>query len=235
MAKQVKNEINFKVKLNEEQKVVKQAILDNEIVVITGRAGSGKSLVVAQTVLDMIFKGMVDKVYVTRAAVEVGKTLGYIPGELSSKFDPYIEAFRDNLYTCYDEDKVNKHLTHLRGGEENTDKSANRKSVAKIEGIPTQYIRGKTISNREVLVIEEAQNLSDFQMEALLTRLGKGGKIIINGDNAQRDIRESYTGLSFCIDLAKTIEEIKWFKLNSNHRSELVGKILDYKYNSKGV
>lgn len=233
MAKQIKSEISFKVKLDEDQKKVKQSILDSEIVVITGRAGSGKSLVVAQTVLDMIFKGMVDKVYVTRGAVEVGKTLGFIPGELSSKFDPYIEAFRDNLYACYDEDKVNKHLTHLRGGEENTDKNANRKSVAKIEGIPTQYIRGKTISNREILVVEEAQNLSEFEMEALLTRLGKGGKIIINGDNAQRDIRDSYTGLSFCIDLSKNIDEIIWHKLTSNHRSDLVGKILDYKYNKK--
>src|SRR5690349_8681272 len=119
--KEFKNEIRYKISLDEDQKKVKADIYDNEIVVITGRAGSGKSLVVAQTVLDLIFKGHVDKVYVTRAAVEVGKTLGFLPGELSSKFDPYIEAFRDNLYACYDKGKVDKHLTHLSGGEENKD------------------------------------------------------------------------------------------------------------------
>ena len=228
-----KNEIHYKVQLDEDQKKVKADIYDKEIVVITGNAGSGKSLVVAQTVLDLIFNGYVDRVYVTRAAVEVGKTLGFIPGELSSKFDPYIEAFRDNLYTCYDKAKVDKHLTHLSGGEENKDKTANKNTVAKIEGIPTQYIRGKTIGARQVLVIEEGQNLTEHEMEALLTRLGKGGKIIINGDNNQRDIKESYTGLSFAIDIAKNFEEVGYHKLKSNHRSELVKKILDFKYNKK--
>lgn len=225
-----KGEIKFKTVLNEEQKIVKNSIFNSEIVVITGAAGTGKSLVVAQTVLDMIFKNLVDRVYVTRSAVEVGRTLGFIPGELAMKFDPYIEAFRSNLYACYDQDKVNKHLTHLKGGDENTDKNSNRRSVAKIEGIPIQYIRGKTIGNREILVVEEAQNLTEHEMEALLTRLGKGGKIIINGDNNQRDIKEDYTGLSFCINLAKNIDEIKWHKLNANHRSDLVKKILEFKY-----
>lgn len=229
--RELKNDIKYNITLDDDQKKVKEDIYESEIVVITGRAGSGKSLVVAQTVLDLIFKGHVDKVYVTRAAVEMGRSLGHLPGELSSKFDPYIEAFRDNLYKCYDKNKVDKHLTHLSGGEENKDKSANRTTVAKIEGIPTQYIRGKTIANREVLVIEEGQNLTDFEMEALLTRLGKGGRIIINGDNAQKDIKETYTGLDFAIELSKSIKEIKWHKLQANHRSDLVGKILDYKYN----
>lgn len=233
--RELKNDIKYKIVLDEDQKLVKADIYEKEFVIVSGRAGSGKSLVVAQTILDMIFKGHVDKVYVTRAAVEVGKSLGFLPGELSSKFDPYIEAFRDNLYACYDKSKVDKHLTHLSGGEENKDKSATRQSVAKIEGIPTQYIRGKTIGNREVLVIEEGQNLSEHEMEALLTRLGKGGKIIITGDNNQRDIRESYTGLSFAIELAKNFEEIGYHKLKSNHRSGLVQKILDYKYNKTGV
>lgn len=231
--RELKNDIKFLISLDEDQKKVKQSIFESEVVVITGRAGSGKSLVVAQTVLDLIFKGYVDRVYVTRAAVEVGKSLGFLPGELASKFDPYIEAFRENLYACYDKNKVDKHLTHLSGGEENKDRNANRTNVAKIEGIPTQYIRGKTIGKGQVLVVEEGQNLTEHEMEALITRLGKGGKIIINGDKAQKDIRESYTGLDYVIDLSKAIPEIVWHKLKSNHRSDLVGKILDYKYNSK--
>jgi phosphate starvation-inducible protein PhoH and related proteins len=94
-----------------------------------------------------------------------------------------------------------------------------------------KYIRGKTINNREVLVIEEAQNFNENEMEALLTRLGKGGRIIMTGDNDQRDIKETYTGLSFAIEIAKNIEGIVWHKLKANHRSDLVGKILDFKYN----
>jgi predicted ribonuclease YlaK len=82
----------------------------------------------------------------------------------------------------------------------------------------------------DVLVIEEAQNLTKGEMLALLTRLGKTGKIIINGDNEQKDIKESYTGLSYVIELSKKIEGIEWIKLKANHRSDLVGKILDLEY-----
>jgi predicted ribonuclease YlaK len=82
-----------------------------------------------------------------------------------------------------------------------------------------------------VLVVEEAQNLSKSQMLAILTRLGKTGKIIVNGDNEQKDIRDEYNGLSYAIELSKKIPEIKWVKLKENHRSDLVGKILDFEYN----
>jgi PhoH-like ATPase len=94
---------------------------------------------------------------------------------------------------------------------------------------PVQFIRGKTID--DILVVEEAQNLSKGEMLAILTRLGKTGKIIINGDNEQKDIKESYTGLSYAIDISKKIEGIEWIKLKANHRSDLVGKILDNEYN----
>ena len=98
----------------------------------------------------------------------------------------------------------------------------------KIVAYPVQFIRGKTID--DILVVEEAQNLTKAEMLAILTRLGKTGKIIVNGDNAQRDTKESYTGLDMAIELSKSIPEIKWIKLKDNHRSDLVGKILDYTY-----
>lgn len=214
--KELKNSIKYKVTLDEDQKKVKESIYSNEIVVITGYAGSGKSLVTAQTVLDLIFKKEAYQVYVTRSAVEVGKSLGFLPGELSDKFDPYIEAFRDNLYKCYDKDKVDK---HIKDGQ--------------IQGLPVQYIRGKTIDSGQILVVEEAQNLTKHEMLAILTRLGKGGRIIINGDNEQSDIKDTYTGLHYAIDLAKAIPEIQWHKLKSNHRSELISKILDYEHKKK--
>jgi predicted ribonuclease YlaK len=82
----------------------------------------------------------------------------------------------------------------------------------------------------DVLVVEEAQNLTKAEMLAILTRLGKNGRIIVNGDNEQKDIKDEFNGLSYIIELSKKIEEIKWIKLKTNHRSDIVGKILDYEY-----
>jgi len=206
-----KNEIRYKVDLNEEQKEVKRLIRENQVVVITGRAGCGKSLVSAQTALDFLFKKEAEKILVTRATIEVGNSLGFLPGSLDEKFNPYLEAFQENLLKCYDRVRIEELIK---------DKL--------IEAMPVQFIRGKTID--DVLVVEEAQNLNKQQMLAILTRLGKTGKIIINGDNEQKDIKDEYNGLSYVIELSKKIEEIKWMKLKVNHRSDLVGKILDYEY-----
>ena len=88
------------LQLNEEQKEAKRLIIDNQIVVITGRAGSGKSLVCAQVALDFLKKKQIECIYNTRATIEVGKSLGYLPGALSEKFDPYMEALVENLNKC---------------------------------------------------------------------------------------------------------------------------------------
>ena len=207
-----KGEIKYNITLNEEQKLVKQLIIDNQIVIVTGRAGSGKSLVCAQAALDFLMKKQCNHIYVTRATIEVGGSLGFLPGDLEDKFNPYLEAFQENLEKCYDKVKIQELIK-------------NKKVVA----YPVQFIRGKTID--DILVVEEAQNLSKNEMLAILTRLGKTGKIIINGDNEQKDIKESYTGLSYAIDISKKIDGIEWIKLKANHRSDLVGKILDNEYN----
>jgi phosphate starvation-inducible PhoH-like protein len=209
--RELKNEIKYKIQLDEDQKRVKEAIYNNQIVVINGRAGSGKSLVAAQTALDLLFKKEVGKIFITRANIVTGRDMGFLPGDIDDKLNPYLEAFKDNLYTCYDKEKIDKHL-----------------QLKEIEGMPVSYIRGKTI--QDVLVVEEAQNLTKHEMLAILTRLGKHGRIIINGDNDQIDIKTTYTGLSYAIDLAKHLNGIEYFKLKNNHRSDLVGKILDYEY-----
>jgi phosphate starvation-inducible PhoH-like protein len=199
------------VTLNEEQKLAKQLIIDNQIVIVTGRAGSGKSLVVAQTALDFLNTKQCDKILVARSAIEVGKSLGFLPGDLKEKFNPYMEALIENLYKCMDRVRIDEYI-----------------KAGKIQALPVQFIRGKTID--DILIVEESQNLTPKEMEAILTRLGKTGKIVINGDASQRDISEGYTGLDFAIDLSKNIEGIKWIKLKENHRSGLVGEILDYIY-----
>jgi predicted ribonuclease YlaK len=101
----------------------------------------------------------------------------------------------------------------------------------KIKALPVQFIRGKTVD--DILIVEEAQNLTKTEMLAILTRLGKTGKIVINGDNEQTDIKSAsgeMNGLTYAIELSKKIHEIKWIKLNTNHRSDLVGKILDHEH-----
>lgn len=205
------------VQLNEEQKEAKRLIVENQIVVVTGRAGSGKSLVCAQAALDFLKKKQIDCIYNTRAAVEVGKSLGYLPGELSQKFDPYMEALVENLNKCCtSKDEVSKLIEQ-----------------EKVKAMPVQFIRGKTID--DILIVEEAQNLTKGEMLAILTRLGKTGKIVINGDNEQTDIKTQdgqVNGLTYAIELSKKISDIKWIKLKENHRSDLVGKILDYEYGS---
>jgi phosphate starvation-inducible PhoH-like protein len=212
--KVLKGEIKYNVELNEEQKEAKRLIRENQIVVITGRAGCGKSLVSAQVALDFVFKKECENIFVTRAAVEVGHSLGFLPGSLNEKFDPYLEAFQENLIKCYNKEKI---------GQLILDK--------KVQALPVQFIRGKTVD--DILIVEEAQNLTKAEMLAILTRLGKNGRIVVNGDNEQTDIKNKtgeINGLSYIIELSKKIEEIKWIKLKENHRSDLVGKILDYEY-----
>ncbi len=206
-----KNDIKYLVQLNDEQKEAKRLIRENQVVVITGRAGCGKSLVCAQVALDFLFKKECDNVFVTRATIEVGNSLGFLPGSLDEKFNPYLEAFVENLNKCYDKAKIEQLVT---------DK--------KILAYPVQFIRGKTID--DILIVEEAQNLSKAQMLAILTRLGKTGKIVINGDMEQQDTKDPINGLAYAIELSKKIHEIKWLKLKENHRSDIVGKILEYEY-----
>jgi predicted ribonuclease YlaK len=212
-----KNEIKSinSLQLNDEQKEAKRLIVENQIVIVTGRAGSGKSLVCAQAALDFLKKKQIGCIYNTRAAIEVGKSLGFLPGNLNEKFDPYMEALLENLNKCCT----------------NKNEVAQLLEDQKIKALPVQFIRGKTID--DILIVEEAQNLTKAEMLAILTRLGKTGKIVINGDNEQTDIKTptgEINGLSYVIELSKKIDEIKWIKLQTNHRSDLVGKILDYEY-----
>jgi phosphate starvation-inducible PhoH-like protein len=208
-----KSDIKYNITLNDEQKEAKRLIIENQVVVITGFAGTGKSLISAQVALDFLFKKQCENIYVTRAAIEVGKTLGFLPGGLDDKFNPYLEALIENLYKCKDKVTIDKIVAD-----------------GSIKALPVQFIRGKTVD--DILIIEEAQNLTKGEILAIITRLGKTGKMIFNGDLQQCDIKNNgeINGLQYLIELSKKIEEIKWVKLKYNHRSDLVGKILDYEF-----
>jgi len=149
---------------------------------------------------------------VTRALVEVGHSMGFLPGTMDDKFNPYMEAFIENVFACVDGSNKAKVEEYIK--------------EKIISAFPVQFVRGKTVN--DVLIVEEAQNLSKLEMLAIITRLGKSGRIIINGDSAQRDASQTYTGLDYMVELSKAIPEIKHIKLKENHRSDLIGKILDY-------
>lgn len=208
-----KSDIKFNVTLNEEQKHGKATIIDEEIVIITGTPGSGKTLMVAQTALDLLFKRELDKVYITRPTQQVGASLGYLPGELAQKLNPYLDPFKDNLFSCYDKKKVDEML---------------KDDI--IEGTAINFIRGKTYGKGKMLVVDEAQNTTKVEMLAIITRLGRGGKIVIVGDVSQKDTNVTLDGLSYVVDMAKKIDGIKHIKLKENHRSDLVSEILEYEY-----
>jgi predicted ribonuclease YlaK len=205
-----KGEIGYNVVLNDEQKEAKALIRNNQITVITGRAGSGKSLVAAQAALDFLFKKETDRIFVTRQTIEVGLPLGYLPGPADEKMNPYLKAFMENLYKCYDKLRIDEKIRE-----------------EKIVGSAVQFIRGTTMD--DVMVVEEAQNFTKGEMLAILTRLGKTGRMIINGDNAQTDriIQDGTNGLKYAIWLSQKLEGIAHIDLKANHRSDLVGKILD--------
>lgn len=205
-----KGPIKFNVQLNEEQKEAKAVILENPVTVITGAAGSGKTLLATITGLDLLFRKEVDKLIITRPAVLAGEDLGFLPGDIAEKMDPWLQPIYQNFYTSYGKEKIDK---EIREGN--------------IQILPLGYIRGLTFTNT-FIIADEVQNLTHNQTEALLGRLGHGSKLVLCGDIAQIDLKNKMTsGLSF---LRRVEEEVKGFKfvtLQQNHRHEIVQPILD--------
>lgn len=207
--KKPKNPIRFLIQLNEEQKVAKQVILDNKVTVLKGQAGSGKSLVAAQVALDLLFKKEVEKVILTRPAVNAGEELGFMPGDKDAKLAPYTAAIYDNMFRLYSKEKIEKEV--LEGN---------------IEVIPLAFMRGRNFTNCCV-VVDEAQNISHQQTELLLGRLCQGSKMILCGDTAQIDLKDrKSSGFKFICDNFNTVPGFCVVTLKTNHRDPIVEHIL---------
>lgn len=155
---------------NEKQKKYIQTIKSHTITFATGAAGTGKTYIAASLAAQALESHRVDRIIVTRPAVEAGESLGFLPGELDEKFDPYLQPFRMVLEERLGKSKVEYLL-----------KSKN------IEAIPLGYLRGRTFRNAFV-ILDEAQNTTPKQMKMFLTRIGLDATVVVNGDSSQVDI-----------------------------------------------
>ena len=203
-----KGPIKFKLDLNEEQKEAKQVILTNPVVLLKGMAGSGKTLLACQITLDLAFKKEIEKIIITRPTVSK-EEIGFLPGDLKEKMDPWLAPIYSNLYLLYDKDKIDKMVQDTQ-----------------IEIVPFAFMRGRTFPNAFVIV-DECQNITHQQTEMMLGRLGKGGKIVFCGDLSQVDLKSKKdSGISFFNRLEERIKGVRIITLKKNHRHEIVEEIL---------
>lgn len=203
-----KNPIKFQIQLNEEQKEAKSIIINTPITVLKGMAGSGKTLVAVQAALDMLYNKEIENIVITRPTVSK-EDIGFLPGDLKEKMDPWLAPIYHNLYTLYGKEKVDREI-----------------QKGAIEIVPFAFMRGRTFVNSFVIV-DEAQNVTHDQMEAVLGRLGKDSKMVICGDIAQIDLKtKKDSGFSFLTRIEEQVKGFKIFTLKQNHRHEIVSPIL---------
>ena len=203
--------IRFQITLNEEQKQAKSVILQNSITYIAGKAGSGKTLVSCQVALDLFFKKQVKNIIITRPAVEAGEKLGFLPGGLEDKLDPYVQAIYQNFYSLYKKDKIDGMIKE-----------------GSIQIKPFAYMRGSTFCEA-VIIVDEVQNTTESQVKMVLERLGKGSKMMLCGDINQIDLGKGITtGIKFLDFLQeKELKNYTKIVLKTNHRDPIVEEILN--------
>jgi len=196
----------------EAQKVYAKALFDNELVFGIGPAGTGKTYIAVAAAVSMFADGLVDKIILSRPAVEAGEKLGYLPGDLKDKVDPFMQPLYDALGDFLPGKQAAKLIEEKR-----------------IEIAPLAFMRGRTLSNAFV-VLDEAQNATAMQMKMFLTRLGEGSRMVITGDRSQVDLPRGVTsGLHDAEKLLKHIDSISfnYFTAKDVVRHPLVAKIIE--------
>ena len=186
-------------------------MMKNELVFGLGPAGTGKTYLAVALAVSMMLEGAVDKIILSRPAVEAGENLGFLPGDLKEKVDPYLRPLYDALYEMLPAEQVDKKL-----------------ALGEIEIAPLAFMRGRTLSNAFV-ILDEAQNTTPMQMKMFLTRLGENSRMVINGDLSQVDLpRGTISGLRDALDTLKGIGNIGsvTFSANDVVRHGLVAKIV---------
>ena len=193
------------------QKKYVDAIKKNSIVFGVGPAGTGKTYLAVALAVYALKNHEIDKIILTRPAVEAGEKLGFLPGDLSEKVDPYLRPLFDALQEMMGQDAYAKHIE--RGS---------------IEIAPLAYMRGRTLSN-SFIIFDEAQNTTREQMKMFLTRMGENSRIVVTGDVTQIDLPKNVkSGLIDALDVLKDVEGIEIVRLSAKDvvRHELVTRII---------
>jgi phosphate starvation-inducible PhoH-like protein len=193
------------------QKRYIDAIRRNTITVGIGPAGTGKSFLAVAMAVAALSRREVNRIVLTRPAVEAGERLGFLPGDLMAKVDPYLRPLFDALYAMLDPERVNQHLD--RGV---------------IEVAPLAFMRGRSL-NDSFIILDEAQNTTPEQMKMFLTRLGFNSKMVVTGDITQIDLeRDQRSGLIAVSEILEDVEDIQFIRLQPEDvvRHKLVQRIV---------
>ena len=196
---------------SEKQKKYVRALKESEIIISAGPAGTGKTFLAVAVALTMLLEKKIERIILSRPAVEAGERLGFLPGDMREKVDPYLRPLYDSLYDLLDFEKIQKKI-----------------EVGDIEIAPLAFMRGRTLKN-SFAILDEAQNATDTQIKMFLTRIGENSKIVINGDPSQIDLpNKTLSGLNRSKKLLGHLKEISVVDFDHTDvvRHPLVSKIV---------
>ena len=196
---------------SEKQSEYIKALKENDIVMSLGPAGTGKSFLAVSVAVTLLMEKRIERVILSRPAVEAGEKLGFLPGDMKEKVDPYLRPLYDALYELFGAEKIDKKI-----------------ETGEIEIAPLAFMRGRTLKNC-FAILDEAQNATETQIKMFLTRIGENSKLVVNGDPSQVDlINKSHSGLIKSKDILKNLKEIKIIEFDHNDvvRHPLVSKII---------
>ena len=196
---------------SERQKKYVRALKESDIIISTGPAGTGKTYLAVAVALTMLLEKKIERIILSRPAVEAGERLGFLPGDMKEKVDPYLRPLYDALYDLLDFEKIQKRI-----------------EIGDIEIAPIAFMRGRTLKN-SFAILDEAQNATDTQIKMFLTRIGENSKIIINGDPSQIDLpNKNLSGLNRSKRLLGHLKEISVVDFDHSDvvRHPLVSKIV---------
>jgi len=196
---------------SEKQKKYVRALRESEIIISAGPAGTGKTFLAVAVALTMLLEKKIERIILSRPAVEAGERLGFLPGDMREKVDPYLRPLYDSLYDLLDFEKIQKKI-----------------EIGDIEIAPLAFMRGRTLKN-SFAILDEAQNATDTQIKMFLTRIGENSKIVINGDPSQIDLpNKSLSGLNRSKKLLGHLNEISIVDFDHTDvvRHPLVSKIV---------
>ena len=196
---------------SEKQKSYVRALHEKDIIISAGPAGTGKTFLAVAVALTMLLEKKIERIILSRPAVEAGERLGFLPGDMREKVDPYLRPLYDSLYDLLDYEKIQKKI-----------------EIGDIEIAPLAFMRGRTLKN-SFAILDEAQNASLTQIKMFLTRIGENSKIVVNGDPSQVDlINKNQSGLIQSTKILKNVKEIKCIQFDHTDvvRHPLVSKII---------